>query len=76
MSLTVKVFFYDDFRRDNPEPSEVRRFSIDTDVSSSYAYLTQKLASVLTARGLQANKLATFWQGTVHSTVMRYSQVT
>lgn len=63
MSLTVKAFFYEDFGRDSPVPSEIRRFSVDTDVSSSYAYLTQKLANVLSSRGIRANGIATFWQG-------------
>jgi sequestosome 1 len=44
MSLTVKAFLY---RRSwKEEPVEIRRFSLDEDVSSSYSYLVQKLGQV------------------------------
>ena len=43
MSLTVKAFLYKEWGRD---PIEIRRFTIDQDVTTSYAYLTQKIAQV------------------------------
>lgn len=44
MSLTVKAFLY---RRSwKEEPLEIRRFSLDQDVSTSYSYLVQKIAQV------------------------------
>lgn len=44
MSLTFKAFLYDGTWRG--DPVEIRRFTVDQDVSSSYDYLLQKVVQV------------------------------
>lgn len=44
MSLTVKAFLHE--RTWRGDPIEIRRFTVDQDVSSSYAYLVEKLVQV------------------------------
>lgn len=59
MSLTVKAFLY---RHSwNEEPVEIRRFSLDQDVSSNYAYLVQKIAQVFPS--LPPDDLVVAWTG-------------
>lgn len=57
MSLTVKAFLYADWGR---EPAEIRRFTIDQDVTTSYAYLTQKIAQVFR---LSSDNIVVAWTG-------------
>jgi sequestosome 1 len=59
MSLTVKAFLY---RRSwKEEPVEIRRFSLDEDVSSSYSYLVQKLGQVFPS--VPAEDIELSWAG-------------
>ena len=59
MSLTIKAFLYEQSWRG--EPKEIRRFSVDQDVSTSYAYLLEKLAQVFPS--VQAGSVAIAWMG-------------
>ena len=59
MSLTIKAFLHDQRWRD--EPKEIRRFSVDQDVSTSYAYLLEKLAQVFPS--VQAGSVIVAWMG-------------
>lgn len=56
MSLTIKAYLY---KRWNGEPAEIRRFSVDQDVSTSYTYLTEKIAQVFPS--LQPNSIVVAW---------------
>ena len=59
MSLTIKAFLYEQSWRG--EPKEIRRFSVDQDVSTSYAYLLEKLAQVFPS--VQAGSVIVAWMG-------------
>ena len=61
MSLTVKAFLYRRSWRE--EPTEIRRFSLDQDVSTSYSYLVQKLAQVFPS--IAAEEIVLSWEGEV-----------
>ncbi|KAL5459847.1 hypothetical protein EMCRGX_G033230 [Ephydatia muelleri] len=56
MALTVKAFL---FKQWNGQALEIRRFSLDQDVSTSYAYLLQKIAQVFPS--VKADKVALAW---------------
>ena len=58
MSVTVKTYF--NFNKCS-DP-EIRRFSIDTDASTSYDYLVEKIRSVYP--NLKREDLQLFWKGT------------
>ena len=58
MSLSVKLFIK---KSGSDEQLEVRRFSIDEDVSTSYEYLTAKIRATLPCAGDTA--IGLFWQG-------------
>ena len=58
MALTVKAFL---FKQWNGQALEIRRFSLDQDVSTSYAYLLQKIAQVFPS--VKADKVALAWIG-------------
>jgi len=56
MSLTVKAYFY------KPDGStEIRRFPIDQDVTTSFVYLSKKVHDVFS--GLQNKKVTFYWTG-------------
>jgi len=59
MSLTIKAFLY----RSNwgGDPVEIRRFTVDQDVTTSYAYLVQKIAQVFPS--LRADNITVAWIG-------------
>lgn len=59
MSLTIKAFLHEQSWRG--EPKEIRRFSVDQDVSTSYAYLLEKLAQVFPS--VQAGSVVIAWMG-------------
>ena len=59
MSLTVKAFLY---RRSwKEEPVEIRRFSLDQEVSTNYSYLVQKIAQVFPS--VPAEDVVLSWAG-------------
>ena len=58
MSLTVKATLYRDW---NHEAIETRRFAIDQEVATSYAYLTQKLAQIFSQ--IEADKITLAYLG-------------
>lgn len=61
MSLTVKAFL----RKDSAGPVpqyEIRRFGVDADVSSSFVYLAQKIATVFPSLANKTIELS--WRGT------------
>ncbi len=58
MSVTVKAFLH---RRWNEAPEEIRRFTIDQDVTTSYAYLVEKIAQVFPS--LHADNVIVHWIG-------------
>ena len=59
MALTVKAFLY---RRSwSEEPQEIRRFSLDQDVSTNYSYLVQKIAQVFPS--VPAEDVVISWTG-------------
>jgi len=57
MSLSVKLFV----RKAGSDEVEVRRFSVDEDVSSSYDYLTAKIRATLPSARDAAIRL--YWRG-------------
>ena len=59
MSLTIKAFLYEQSWR--AEPKEIRRFTIDQDVSTSFAYLLEKVAQVFPS--VQAGSIVVAWMG-------------
>lgn len=59
MSLTVKAFLHQ--RSWKEEPVEIRRFSLDQDVSSNYSYLVQKIAQVFPS--VAAEEIVLSWEG-------------
>ena len=59
MSLTVKAFLHEQSWRG--EPKEIRRFTIDQDVSTSFAYLLEKIAQVFPS--VSAGNLVVAWMG-------------
>lgn len=58
MSFTVKAALYKDWHH---EAIETRRFSVDQEVATSYAYLTQKLAQIFGQ--LEADKIIVAYLG-------------
>lgn len=58
MAVPVKALLYKEW---NNKPVEIRRFRIDQDVNTSYAYLVQKIAKVFPS--VKADKLAVTWIG-------------
>eukprot|EP00731_Ephydatia_muelleri_P030598 Em0022g112a len=56
MSVRVKAFLYKEWEG---KPVEIRRFPVDQDVSTSYAYLLQKIAQVFPS--VKADKVAVAW---------------
>ena len=59
MALTVKAFLYK--RSWKEEPQEIRRFSLDQDVSTNYSYLVQKIAQVFPS--VPAEEVVISWAG-------------
>lgn len=59
MSLTFKAFLYE--RTWRGDPIEIRRFTIDQDVSSSFAYLVEKVVQVFPS--LKADNIVIAWTG-------------
>lgn len=59
MSLTFKAFLYEKTWRG--DPVEIRRFSVDQDVSSSYTYLVEKVVQVFPS--LKADNFILAWTG-------------
>lgn len=59
MSLTFKAFLYE--RTWRGDPVEIRRFTVDQDVSSSYAYLVEKVVQVFPS--LTPNNFILAWTG-------------
>ena len=59
MSLTFKAFLYE--RTWRGDPVEIRRFTVDQDVSSSYTYLLEKVAQVFPS--LRAQNVVLAWTG-------------
>jgi len=59
MSVSVKVFV----KKASSDETDIRRFSVDEDVCTSYDYLTAKIRATLAAAASDsAFKL--FWKGT------------
>ena len=56
MSLTIKAVL-----KKVGEQDEIRRFSIDTDVSANYGYLLQKISQ--TFPNLKGGSFSLFWKG-------------
>lgn len=59
MSLTFKAFLYE--RTWRGDPAEIRRFTVDQDVSTSYAYLVEKVAQIFPS--LRPNNFVLAWTG-------------
>ena len=59
MSLTIKAFLYEVSWRG--DPSEIRRFTVDQDVSTSFTYLLEKIAQVFPS--IQATNVVVAWTG-------------
>lgn len=59
MSLTIKAFLHGHSWRDGPK--EIRRFSVDQDVSTSFTYLLEKIAQVFPS--VQAGNIVVAWMG-------------
>ena len=59
MALSVKAYLHQSSWKD--EPTEIRRFSVDQDVSTSYAYLTQKIGQAFP--GLKPDDVMLAWTG-------------
>jgi len=57
MSFTVKAFLEKNGKADG----EIRRFQVPADVSSSYAYLSKKIADIFP--GLRDGKFSLYWKG-------------
>ena len=56
MALSVKAYFY------KPDGNtEIRRFSVDQDVTTSFEYLSHKVRDVFP--GLQDKRLTFYWAG-------------
>ena len=59
MSLAIKAFLHEQSWRG--EPVEIRRFSVDQDVSTSFAYLLEKIVQVFPS--VQAGNVVVAWKG-------------
>ncbi len=59
MSLTIKAFLYERTWLSNPV--EIRRFTVDQDVSSSYAYLLEKVVQVFPS--VKSENVILAWTG-------------
>lgn len=59
MSLAIKAYLHEHSWRG--EPVEIRRFSVDQDVSTSFAYLLEKIAQVFPS--VQAGSVVVAWMG-------------
>ena len=59
MSLAIKAFLHE--KSWHGEPVEIRRFSVDQDVSTSFAYLLEKIAQVFPS--VQASNVVIAWMG-------------
>ena len=59
MSLTVKAFL----EKSDQSGNEIRRFGIPADVSSSYAYLSKKIADIFPA--LREGAFSLYWKGEI-----------
>jgi len=57
MSMSVKLFV----KQSGSDEVQLRRFSVDQDVSTSYEYLSAKIRATLPSAGDAAIKL--FWKG-------------
>ena len=60
MTLVVKAAFYRDWEH---KPLEIRRFSVDEDVATSYAYLQQKLVQIFPLA--EADGITIAWIGKI-----------
>ena len=58
MSLTIKAFL---LNRWGGDPLEIRRFTVDQDVTTSFTYLVQKIAQVFPS--LRADDITVAWMG-------------
>ena len=58
MSLTIKAFLLNTWGGD---PLEIRRFTVDQDVTTSFTYLVQKIAQVFPS--LRADNITVAWMG-------------
>ena len=58
MSLTIKAFLLNKWGGD---PLEIRRFTVDQDVTTSFTYLVQKIAQVFPS--LRADDITVAWMG-------------
>ena len=61
MSLTVKAYLYSSW---NQDPVEIRRFTVEQEVATSYDYLVGKLRAVFPA--LKEGLFDVFWEGDDH----------
>ena len=61
--LTVKAFLkrWNDERKRLDSAEEIRRFSVDQDVATSYAYLLAKVTAVFP--GLNNKSITLYWKG-------------
>ena len=71
MSLTLKAFLYDKTWRG--DPVEIRRFTIDQDVSSSYAYLVEKVVQVFPS--LRPGNVTLAWTGTYGGIIITTARI-
>lgn len=60
MALVVKASLYRDWEH---KPLEIRRFSIDEDVATSYVYLQQKLVQIFPLA--KADGITVAWIGKI-----------
>lgn len=56
MSVTIKAFL----EKEGKQDGEIRRFPVPADVSSSYAYLSKKIASIFPS--LREDHFSTYWR--------------
>ncbi len=56
--MTIKAFLHKQW---SEEPVEIRRFAVDQDVTTSYAYLVEKIAQVFPS--LRADSVIVSWMG-------------
>ena len=59
MSVTIKAYF----EKGGTQDVEIRRFPVPADVSTSYAYLSKKIANIFPA--LREGHFSTFWKGKI-----------
>ena len=59
-TVSYKVYLYKDWTKE--QALEVRRVGIDRDVSTSFTYLKEKLASVFPVLGRTKTKYSVVWQ--------------